>query len=219
MQRVAIFGVGDLAKQLDYYLEYSASYQVDYFVVNKKYFSHSKFLGKEVIVFEEEVDRISPDVYRFLLGIGYKRLRARRETYDMLKERGYSFINYVHPSAQILGKVVGEGNIILPNVTVEPFSEIGDNNVIWTNNLICHDSKVGSHNFIASGSIIGGYSRVEEGNFIGFNSTIRDHVTINREVLIGAKSLVLHDPEDYSVYQGTPARKVKEHHEEGICIK
>ena len=97
-------------------------------------------------------------------------------------------------------------------------SEIYDNNIIWSNSLLCHDSIVGSHNFIAASSVIGGFSKVLENNFIGFNSVVKENIIIDKEVLIGAKSLVLKSPEDYSVYYGIPAVKIKEHKETGIKV-
>lgn len=84
--------------------------------------------------------------------------------------------------------------------------------------MLCHDSIVGSHNFIAASSVIGGFSKVLDNNFIGFNSVVKENVVVNKEVLIGANSLLLKTPDDYSTYYGTPAVKVREHKEKGIEV-
>lgn len=216
--KVIIFGVGDFAKQLHFYISKEAEYTVEYFCVNKGFFSESKFLGKDVITFEENIESLSTKEYKFILGLGYKNLRMRKKIFDMIKDKGFDFINYISPSATIYGNILGEGNIILPNVIMEPFSTIDNNNVVWSNSLVCHDSIIGSHNFIAANSIIGGFSKVHESNFIGFNSTIKENIVVDKEVLIGAKSLITKSPENYSMYYGTPAKKISEHVENGIEI-
>lgn len=217
--KIIIFGVGDFAKQLDYYISKETNYQVEYFCVNKKYFSESKFLGKDVITFEDNLETISKTDYKFILGVGYKNFRMRKKIFEMIKDKGFNFINYISPYAVVYGDIMGEGNIILPNVTIEPFSKINDNNIIWSNSTICHDSAIGSHNFIAANSVVGGFSKVKENNFLGFSSTVKDNIVIDKEVLVGANSFVIKDPDNSSVYYGTPAKKISEHYEKGIEIE
>ncbi|RFU67129.1 hypothetical protein D0469_16060 [Peribacillus saganii] len=216
--KVIIFGVGDLAKQLYHYLGKEEEYRVEYFCINKEFFSDGKFLGKEVITFEDSLESLSTKEYKFLLGIGYKNLRMRKRIFEMIKGKGFNFINYISPNAKVYGDIRGEGNIILPNVIIEPFSIINDNNIIWSNSTICHDSVIGNHNFIAANSIVGGFSEVRENNFLGFNTTIKDNIIVGKEVLIGASSLVVKSPENYSTYYGIPAKKMSEHFETGIEI-
>ncbi|MCG8513363.1 MAG: acetyltransferase [Halanaerobiales bacterium] len=216
--KVIIFGVGDFSKQLYYYISKCNEYKIEYFCVNKNYFSTNKFLNKDVIIFEDDLKLLSVHEYKFILGVGYNNLRMRKIIFDKIKQKGFDFINYINPTARIFGDIVGEGNIILPNVTVEPYSKINNNNVIWSNSLICHDSIIGDHNFIAANSIIGGFSKVVESNFLGFNATIKDKIVVDKEVLIGAKSLVMRSPENYSVYYGIPAKKIREHCEKGIKV-
>ncbi|MTH54511.1 hypothetical protein GKZ89_13990 [Bacillus mangrovi] len=217
--KIIIFGVGDLAKQLYYYISREEKYELEYFCVNKSFFSESKYLGKEVITFEDCLGFLSNKEYKFILGVGYKNLKMRKIIFDMIKEKGFDFINYISPSATVYGDIKGEGNIILPNVTIEPFSVVRDNNIIWSNSTICHDSVIGNHNFIAANSVVGGFSKILENNFLGFNSIIKDNISVEREVLIGANSLVIKSPENYSVYYGTPARKIREHFKNGLQIE
>jgi UDP-N-acetylbacillosamine N-acetyltransferase len=216
--KVIIFGTGDLANQLYHYLHTDSSYDVDSFCVSRAYYRQSEFLGKPVRIWEEAVEQLSRDEYRFILALGYKQLRARKAMFEEIRAHGFSLINFIHSTARVYGKVVGEGNIILANVTLEPFSTVDSNNIIWTNSLICHDSVIGAHNFIAAGSIIGGHAQVLSNNFIGFDATVIQHVKVSEEVLLGAKSLLLQQPESHSVYVGVPARKIKEHKNTGVCI-
>lgn len=216
--KVIIFGVGEFAKQLDYYLSLEGKYEVDYFCVNKQFRVEATYLGKDVITLEDGLEKISTKEYKFILGVGYKNMRMRKKIFEMLKDKGFDFINYISPYATVHGEIKGEGNVILSNVVVEPFSIIKDNNIIWSNTVICHDSVIDSHNFIAANSVVGGFSEVRENNFLGFNTIVKDNVVVDKEVLIGANSLVIQSPENYSKYYGTPAKKISEHYERGIEI-
>lgn len=215
---VIILGTGDLARQLYFYLEQIKANKVQYFCVNREFYSEKELFGKNVIIFEEIGNYINPIDFQFVIGIGYKKLRMRQKAFDMIKKAGYNLVNFVHPTALILGEIKGEGNIIFPNVIVEPFAEINNNNIIWTNTLLCHDCMVGNHNFISASNVIGGFTKIGDNNFIGLNTVIKDHIIIEKEVLVGAKSLINKNPDNYSVYYGIPAQKIREHFETGIEI-
>ena len=216
--KVIIFGATEFAKQMGYYLTHSDKYELAYFCVNKNYYTSKDILGKKVLVFEEELDHLSREKYQFLIAVGYKQMRLRKKIFDMIKEKGFTLINYIHPTAIVMGNIKGEGNIILSNVVIEPFAEVNHNNIIWSNALVCHDSQIGDHNFIAAKSLIGGFSKVIDNNFIGFNSVIKENIVVDKEILIGANSLVLKSPDNYSVNYGVPAVKIKEHIETGINL-
>lgn len=219
--KIIIFGLGDFARQLKFYIEKDTEYEIAYFCVDKKYFKNKYFLGTKVITFEDGLNALSPREYKFILGVGYKNMHMRVATFNKIKEKGFSFANYVSSSATVLGEIIGEGNIILSNVTIEPFATVNNNNIIWSDCLICHDSIVGNHNFIAAKSILGGHSKVLENNFIGFNSTVIQNITVEKEVLLGANSLLTKKPENFSVYfskNGT-AKLIKKHEHTGICIE
>lgn len=216
--KVIIFGTSDFAKQISFYISQSEEYELAYFCVNKNYNGDSEFMGKKILVFEDDLDNLSKSEFKFIIAVGYKQMRVRKSIFEMIKSKGFSLMNYIHSTATVMGKIKGEGNIVLANTIIEPYSEVYDNNIIWSNSLLCHDSIIGSHNFIAAASVIGGFSKVLDNNFIGFNSVIKENIIVNKEVLIGAKSLVLKAPEDYCVYYGIPAVKIKEHREMGIEV-
>jgi UDP-N-acetylbacillosamine N-acetyltransferase len=217
--KVIVFGTSDFAKQIGFYISQSKQYELAYFCVNKNFYVDTEFMGKKILIFEDDLVNLSNTEFKFIVAVGYKHMRNRKKIFEMIKSKGYCLINYIHSTVTMMGEIKGEGNIILANTTLEPFSEVYDNNIIWSNSLLCHDSIVGSHNFIAASSIIGGFSKVLENNFIGLNSVVKENVVVNKEVLIGAKSLVLKSPEDYSVYYGIPAVKIKEHKETGIELQ
>ena len=111
--KVIIFGIGDLAKQLSYYLNQSKEYDLEFFCVNEKYYNEKEFMGKKVINFDVEIENYSNQEYKFIIAVGYKQMRVRKKIFNLIKEKGFKLINYIHPSVEVMGEIKGEGNIIL----------------------------------------------------------------------------------------------------------
>jgi len=115
------------------------------------------------------------------------------------------YTNFIHPLAYVAGSVVmGRGNVILSNTSVNSNVVIGDMNIINSNVTIEHDSVIGNGNFFAAGSTAGARAKIVNHCFVGLNSSIREDVVLD-EVFIGMHSLVL---ENYSrgTIVGVPAK-------------
>lgn len=112
---------------------------------------------------------------------------VRETVFLRIKKAGYNFATFIHPSAVVASNSeIGEGNIILENVTIQPFTKIGDNNVFWSNVNICHHTKIGSYNFFAASSVILGKVLIEDRCFIGCNATVKNETIVASDTLIGA---------------------------------
>lgn len=219
MHKVIIFGIGDLANLLHYYLSNDSVYEVVGFCVNRKYLSLTKFNDLPVYAFEDLKNSYGTSSFKVILALGYSCMRSRKEIYEMVLNSGFELINYISSKAFVAKNVkLGFNNIILQGVVLEPNVEIGDNNIVWSSTTICHDVKVGSHNFIAAGSVIGGFSKIENLCFIGFSSTILHNIHVLNESLIGAKSLQLENTVESSRWVGSPSKLVGFHHHEGIKV-
>lgn len=218
MKKVIIFGIGDLAKTLYCYMK--DLYEVLGFCIDRRYKNEKEiFMGKKIFELEDILLNNDEDIY-FIMAIGYKNMRNRKEKYLELKKKNIKFINFIHESVLYQKNMkIGENNIIFPGVILEPNVIISNNNIIWSQTLICHDSEIGNHNFIAAGTIIGGFSKILESNFIGFGAVISDNIFLEKEILIGSKSLVNKNPHNYSKYYGIPIKKISEHKKEGIKVQ
>ena len=53
-KKLIIFGVGSLAKMMNFYFSRDSDYEVVAFTIDSKYKTNSKFLDKEIIEFEME---------------------------------------------------------------------------------------------------------------------------------------------------------------------
>jgi len=217
---IIIYGKGDFAKLVYYYLKNDSKYVVCGFCVDEKYLDSEVFCELPLISFESIEKTYPSSSYKIFVAIGYANMRARKIMYMKAKDKGYQFINYISSKAYIDSSVViGVNNIVLQGSTIEAFVEIGDNNIIWASCNISHNVKIESHSFISTQSLIGGFSEIKNNCFLGFNSTVIDNVIIENETLVGAKTLILKNTQKYTKYIGNPAKKVSTHKNVGIHIK
>ncbi len=105
----------------------------------------------------------------------------------------YSQIN---PFCVIYG---GSGVYIGKNVMIAPHCMIAAGN---------HDFKQIDTPMRFAGSISKGPIRIEDNVWIGANSTICDGVTIGRDAVVAANSVIRTDVEPYSIVSGVPARVI-----------
>jgi sugar O-acyltransferase (sialic acid O-acetyltransferase NeuD family) len=208
MEAVVIFGTGDIAQLAHFYLTKDTHYDVVAFTVDREFTEGDRFLGLDVIPFDEIEKIYSPEKYKMFIAISYAGInKVRAKKYEEAKNKGYQLISYVSSKATCWGDTeIGDNCFIFEDNTIQPFVKIGNNVTLWSGNHIGHHSQIGDNCFITSHVVISGGVVVEPYCFIGVNATIRDHVTIRRECVIGAGSLVLRDTQERGVYRGRPAK-------------
>lgn len=102
----------------------------------------------------------------------------------------------INPFTVIYG---GTGVVIGNNVMIAPHCMIASGN---------HDFKQTQYPMRFAGTLTKGPIIVEDNVWIGANCTITDGVTIGRESVIGANSVVTKDVEPWSIVSGVPAVKI-----------
>ncbi len=133
---------------------------------------------------------------------------------DEMKERFQLFLglnidnskltNFIHPLSYFSSNsILGTGNIILSNSTIQSNVSIGDLNIFNSNLTVEHETTIGHGNFIAANVAIGANVVLGSHNFIGLNSSIRECVVLD-EVFVGMHSLVLSSFAKTKVF-GVPA--------------
>jgi sugar O-acyltransferase (sialic acid O-acetyltransferase NeuD family) len=217
---VIVFGAGQVAEVVRFYLEHDSAYRVCAFTVDAEYVQESHCQGLPVLAFDEVTQAFPPNKYGIFVALSFKQVnKIRAAKFVMVKAAGYHPINYVSSkSATWPGLVIGENTFIMENNTIQPFVTIGDNTILWSGNHLGHHSTIGNHCFIASQAVISGSVKVGDFSFIGVNATIRDNVNIGRSCVIGAGTLILEDTKDFEVYQGprTEPSKVPSNRLRGI---
>lgn len=219
IKKLVIYGTGKMSQIMHEIFTEENSYEIVAFALDAEYITNDKFLDISVVEFENIVDSYPPDEYNMMALVGHKRMRNRKLMFDKAKSKGYKLINYVSPNANIFNDIeMGENNIIYAGCYLGPFGFMGDNNIIRPNTYIGHDFKIGSHNYISPGCNIGGKSNIGDMCFIGIGSTAIHGMKIANETLMAAGTVLISDSAEYSMYAGSPAKKIREHKEEGISI-
>ena len=202
MDKLIIFGGGDIAKLAHYYFSCDSEYEVTGFTVDKEYMPADVFLGLPVFDFEEIVDCCPPETHKMFIALSYIKMnRVRAQKYFKAKEMGYQLATYISSKCTFLtDKPVGDNCFILEDNTIQPFVEIGNNVTLWSGNHIGHDSVIEDHCFLASHIVVSGNVRINQYCFIGVNATLRNSITIAPETLIGAGAIIMKDTVAEGVY-------------------
>ena len=202
MEKVIIFGLGDISQIAKFYLLSDKNYEVVAFTVDKEYIKEDRFENLPVVPFEDLENIYSISKYKLFIPLSYTKVnKIREQKFLEAKEKGYSFISYISENATVASNAtIGKNCFIFEDNTVQPFVTIEDNCILWSGNHIGHHSIIKANCFIASHVVISGGVEVGENTFIGVNATLRDHIIIGKSNVIGAGALILGDTEDNKVY-------------------
>lgn len=218
--KLIIYGNSDFAELMYYYFSTDSIDEVVAFCVDRAYLTDATFLDKPQVAFEDLEANYPVEKFHVFVAVGYKSMRLRKRLFDKVKSKGYKCANYISTKACIdESNILGENNALLHHVVLEPFAKLGDNNIINTKALICHHAEIKNDCFVAANSVIGGFTRVNNNCFIGFSTTVLQKLTIEKETLLAAGTLMHVDSKAYTMYAGVPAKEIREHAEDGILIK
>jgi len=207
MEKVILFGVGQVASRAYWYLTHDSPYEVAAFTVDPEYIQQDKLFELPVISFNNIESICPPSEYKMFLSISFGAMnRLRAEKYYQAKAKGYQLVNYVSSKATMWpGLVIGDNCLIQTNSVIEPFAEIGNDVTVGVNTLVSHNAVIKDHCSIIHHAVVLGNVTVEPYCIIGANATIRDHVTIAKGCMIGAGALILENTVEKGVYKGNPA--------------
>lgn len=204
-----LFGKGLYAEIALQYFTDDSEYDVVAFVLDDEYCTEDTYLGLPLVKFSEVKDKYPPSRYHMHIALSYTDLNKLRErVYHQAKKLGYYLPSYISSKCSNMTKEpIGDNCFIFEDNTIQPFVEIGNNVILWSGNHIGHHGVIEDHNFISSQVVISGQCTVKSNCFIGVNSSIAHKVTINKETLVGAGSIINKDTDEKGVY--VPAKTVK----------
>jgi len=143
---------------------------------------------------------------QFIISIGSNRIRKK----VVEKLKALSFTTAIHPGAVISARsVVGEGTVIMANVSVNVQTRIGEHVILNTNCSIDHDCVIEDFVHISPNVALAGNVEVSEGTQIGIGASVIQGIRIGKWATIGAGAVIIRDVPDYSVVVGNPGRVIK----------
>ena len=217
---VVIYGASRLGRLMYSYFISEGTTPVAGFTADQEFLSDSNGSAVPLIAFEDVEQHWPPDSHDMFVAVGYRRMRDRTLLFTRAKAKGYRLFNHVSPRAIVANDLcLGENNVIMPGVQIEPGARIGDNNLFWSQTLVCHEVVIGNHNYFSARCLIAGGTTVGDLCFFGNGSiTINDLMVCNEtQVLPG--SVLYRRTRPYTKYMGSPAQAVGDHEAEGIVIE
>jgi sugar O-acyltransferase (sialic acid O-acetyltransferase NeuD family) len=204
MAEVIVFGVGQVAETIHYYLTRESDHQVVGFTVDGEFQTSDSLLGLPVVPFERVAEAFPPERCGIYVAMSFRKLnRPRAAKLQEAEAMGYKAISHVSPRAVVWDGFVAQPNtFIMEHNTIQPFVSIGRNTILWSGNHIGHHSTIGDNVFVSSHVVVSGAVSVGDNSFLGVNATLRDNIRIGAFNIIGAGTLILKDTEDFAVYPG-----------------
>lgn len=200
-KKIIVFGTSCFSIMLKEYVERFMNREVVAYAVNKNFIKENYIDNIPVVAFEDIEFTYNPEEYSFINAMGYMQMNCVRERIaNEIKNKGYELENFIHPSAMVYTKEIGEGNIILENVFVGPHTIIGNGNIIWNGVNISHDGKIGDFNCFAASTTIAGNVEISNNCFFGINCSIKNDINISSKTLIGAGCFLNKNTEEEDVY-------------------
>lgn len=217
---VVIFGAGDIAELVSYYMNKDSPYRVVAFTVDGAFVTSDHFCERPVVPFEEVAAAFPPSSHMAFAALSYSRLnRTRTEKCAALTSAGYKLCSYISSKAIIWPDTsIGEHCLILELNNIQPRATIGRNVFLWSGNHLGHHAVIEDNVFVAGHVAIGGRAVIGANSFIGGNAGIAHKVRVGARCLIGAGSLITRDTEDESVHavQATPKSGVPSNRVRGL---
>jgi UDP-perosamine 4-acetyltransferase len=166
--------------------------------------------GVPVIGGDEFLNQVDPSEVVLVNGLGANpRTQDRRKLFETMKDRGFIFRAFQHPSA-VIGREcqLAEGSQIMVGAVLQNRVQIGDNAVINTRTSIDHDCVIGPHAFISPGAVLCGDVSVETSAFVGAGAVVLPGVHIKENAIVGAGSVVTKTVPGSAIVAGNPAIKI-----------
>jgi len=209
MKEVVVFGSGNVAKLVHYFLNNDSDYRVKAFTIHSEYIKKSTYLNLPVVSFENITNTYPPNQYDMFVAIGAQERNEHRERiYNEAKAKGYKLISYISSKAQYWPDLkCGDNVFIIQATSIEPFVEIG-NNVALIGTKIGQNVKIEDNCFISTATI-GSDVNVAKNAFIGINALINPYIKVGTKAIVGAGSIIVKDVADFAVYTAPAARKRK----------
>ena len=210
--KVIIFGTGEISQIAHHYLQEDERYEVCGFTMDNEFIEEKKFKNLSIIPFHLIEQKFPADKFKLFIPLSYAQVNKLREKkFIEARNKGYDFISYIHPKANISSNAnIGKNCFIFEDNTIQPYVTIEDNCILWSGNHIGHHSTIRANCFITSHVVISGGCEIGENTFIGVNATLRNHIKIGKSNVIGASALILNNTDDNKVFmeKGTEASKV-----------
>lgn len=207
MKQLYIIGAGGFGRELHGYLhehpDHGHLWRYAGFVDDNPLALAHTALAAEPLIKPADL-RPAPDV-ACICAVGQPAIKEK--LCQPLRERGLTFMTFVHPSARVGPRVIlGEGCVLAPGVVLTCDIVLGDFVLFNVHASAGHDVWVGHWSSISGHVDLTGGVTVEDRAFLGSHATIVPGKTVGAGACVGAGSVVLQSVKPGTRVFGNPAR-------------
>ena len=207
MKKLIVIGNGDQSRVFQNIILKQKKFKLTHILsINNHKRTKDKFLPKiKIINHLEKLKKINN--YYFLCSItnNYKRKKFIDNFEKKYKKIRWAKIICSSANVSKFSKIE-DGTIIGENVYIGPETIIGKHCFINNHSKIEHHNIFDNYSSTGPNVITGGNVNVSKFCYLGINSTLIHNVKIEKNTVIGAKSLVLKSCKSNSTYFGIPAK-------------
>ena len=199
MDKLAIIGYGGFGKEIEFLIK--CKFPEINLIIYDDYSSEKVLIIEEIFNVDYNLNcviAIGDPNSRFNL---YNRLKLN--TYLIFPNIILSTFNS-YPFSK--DNLIGEGNIIMPNVTIGINSVIGSHNVLGMNVGLGHDVEIGDYNFIGPNSFLAGSVRIGDNCKLSFGTSFVQKSSIVSETNTMPYTVVYKKLRKSGTYIGNPAK-------------
>ena len=221
VDKIIIFGNGEIADLVHYYFKNDSKYEVVAFTVDDEFVTTSTFNKLPLVPFSIIEKEFPPNKFNAHVGLSYRKLnKIRSYKYYEMRKKGYRLVTYVCSKSVFWSDLVlGDNCFILENQTIQPSVKIGNNVMIWSGNHLGHGCIIEDHAYLSSHICISGHTSIGERTFIGVNSNFKDFIKVGSDVFIGMNASVTKDVPDNCVVLGAQSNILDKDKELAIRLK
>ncbi|MGX7150960.1 acetyltransferase [Enterococcus ureasiticus] len=205
MEKIVIVGAGGLGKEVAFLVRRIEEYQLIGFIDEAVEKKGQTIVGLPVVGDLSYLQKVKYPL-AVVLAIADGEQRAR--LVETLRTNLHlSFPTIQDPSALIgFNVTMGEGNIVMPQVTLTGDIQIQKFNIINLKCAIGHDVQLGSYNTLFPNCLLAGYVGINNYAALGMGTQVIQNTQIANYVITGAGTVVIRDLKAKSKVVGVPAR-------------
>ena len=173
---------------------------------NYKGLKYKEIFGIPIVGDLNRIKDFDKENYWFVIGIGNNHIRQKLfEKYNKL-----NYYTVIHPKT-IIGRevLIGAGTVIMGNVVINSCSVIGKQCILNTASIIEHDNLIGDYVHVSSNAVLCGEVSINNSSWIGAASVVKQQISIGKNVMIGAGTVIINDIENNCTVVGNPGKIIK----------
>tara|TARA_B100001123_G_C15098795_1_gene942682 strand:+ start:255 stop:926 length:672 start_codon:yes stop_codon:yes gene_type:complete len=154
-----------------------------------------------------------------IIGIGSNFIRKEVAKKINKIYKNFNWVTIISKNSTINGNVrIGKGSLIVSGSVINTGTKIGEHCLINTSSSIDHDNTFKNYSSTGPSVTTGGNVALGECSHLGIGSSIKHQISIGDNTIIGARSMVLKNCNNNSVYYGIPATKIRDRENNSIYL-